>query len=121
MSAAAIAEHDLLMGSKVWRTRVIILSLGLVSMTIAGLEADIISTLLLAYSLFNCGVIPPVLMAILIWPRRILHEGITVVAILGGGCLGITGRIMGMDWITMTGMGVSMFLTLAAVKTSIKE
>ena len=121
MSAAAIAEHDLLMGSKVWRTRVIILSLGLLSMVIAGLEADIISTLLLAYSLFNCGVIPPVLMAVLVWPCRRLHEGITVAAILAGGSLGITGRILGMDGVTMIGMGVSLLLTLAAVKRSTEE
>ncbi|MFH1965135.1 MAG: sodium:solute symporter family protein [Acidobacteriota bacterium] len=120
ISAAAIAEHDLLMGSKVWRTRVIILSLGLMSVIIAGLEADIIGTLLLAYSLFNCGVIPPVLTAVLAWPCRRLHEGITVAAILAGGSLGIAGRILGMDGVTMTGMGVSILLSLAAVKRNIK-
>jgi len=121
MSAATITEHDLLMGCKVWRTRVIILTLGMGSLVIAGLEADIINILLLAYSLFNCGVIPPVLAAVLIWPLRRMHEGIAVAAILAGGSLGITGKLMGMDWITMTGMGVSVLLTLAAVKSSTKE
>ena len=116
ISAAAIAEHDLLLGSKVWRTRLIILSLGVAALVIAGLEADIINTLLLAYSLFNCGVIPPVLAAILIWPRRRMHEGITIAAILAGGSLGVTGKIMGLDWVTMLGMGISMLITLAAVK-----
>ena len=116
MSAAAIAEHDLLMGCKVWRIRVIILALGLAAVTIAGMEDDIINTLLLAYSLFNCGVIPPVLAAVLIWPGRRLKEGLTVAAILAGGSLGITGKLLGADKITLLGMTVSLLLSLLAFR-----
>ncbi len=116
ISAAAIAEHDLLLGSKVWRTRLMILSLGVAALVIAELEADIINTLLLAYSLFNCGVIPPVLAAILIWPRRRMHEGITIAAILAGGGLGVTGKILELYWVTMLGMALSALITLAAVR-----
>ena len=65
MSAASTAEHDLLGGSRVGRTRLIAAGIGVVSLVIAGVEQDIISTMLLAYSLFNCGVIPPVAVAVL--------------------------------------------------------
>jgi len=116
MSAAAIAEHDLFQGLSVLRTRGIILLMGLVSMVIAGLEADIISTLLLAFSLFNCGVIPPVLIAITAWPKHRLSQHLAIVAVLSGGGLGIAGKLSGLEWLTILGMAVSALVSLAGIR-----
>lgn len=116
MSASAIAEHDLLKGSGVPRTRIIILLMGLSAIIIAALEADIISTLLLAYSLFNCGVIPPLLTAVLFWPVRRLREGWMIAAVAAGGGAGIAGKLLEAEWVTMCAMGLSLLLSLAAVR-----
>jgi len=115
ISAAAIAEHDLLRGERVWRTRLVMLAIGLAAVLLAGINADIIGTLLLAYSLFNCGVIPPVLVAVLAWPSRRLNPGMAAAAVLAGGSLGIAGSIMDLDWLSMLGLGVSLLLALAAL------
>ncbi len=116
ISAAAVAEHDLLRGSNVRRTRLIILAMGGAAIVIAGLEADIISTLLLAFSLFNCGVIPPVFIAAVAWPSRRLNEPMVIAAIILGGGLGIAGKVTGLDYITILGMAVSLLFSLAGIR-----
>jgi len=116
MSAAAIFEHDLLGGTRVWSTRLIILALGVGAAFIAGLEGDIIGTLLLAYSLFNCGVIPPVLVAVTAWPAKRMRQEMVILAVLGGGGIGIAGKILDSELITLSGMGLSLLLSLLALR-----
>lgn len=118
MSAASTAEHDLLGASRVGRMRWIVAAMALASALVAGLRRDIIDNMLLAYSLFNCGVIPPIALAAIAWPRRRIHPAWAVAAIVLGGALGLGGKLADSKSLTMAGMGLSMALSLGGFLAS---
>jgi SSS family solute:Na+ symporter len=75
-------------------TRILVLVLGAVSWIIAGRQAGIISSLLLAYSVFVGGVVFPTLCA-LFKDRIHVTAGAALLSVLAGGGLALLGKLEG--------------------------
>jgi len=95
--------------------RVITAVIGIAAFAIAYLGGDIIKTLLLSYSIFNCGVIPPLFLAIIFAGRRNLSEKLVIPAMILGGSLGVYSTIISNKPLTLAAFAVS--AALAAIAT----
>ncbi len=114
ITAASTLGHDLLGWNQTHRIRIVTVITGLIAFLLACLKGNIIDSLLLAYSLFNCGAIPPVVLAILLHKKRRLNVRLVIMAIFLGGVLGVWGKLAGSDVLTLSGMGISAILSLTA-------
>ncbi len=114
LTVSSIVENDLRRKRKVGETRVIILGMCLISLVLAWMKRDIIPHLLLAYHVFNCGVIPPLALALLRRNRR-LHRGLVLSAIAAGGTLGVAASLTSRNGLALLGIGASFLLSLAAL------
>ncbi len=114
LSAASITEHDLLSGSGVKRTRVIMALLALGATLLATWQNDIFETLKLAIFIFGSGIVPPVAIALLSWPTRRLRPALVIGAMTIGGALGLIGKLHN-PWVSLIGFGVSLVLSLIAL------
>ena len=120
ITAATTFEHDILRNTKVFRTRIITLVLGFIAIAVVWKNKDIINILLFSYSVFNSGVIPPLLLSILVSHKRKMNVRITLLAILVGAALGLYSGITGDSVYAMIGMGLATVISLLAVFTGDK-
>jgi SSS family solute:Na+ symporter len=121
ITASSTLEHDIINKEQVFGTRVFTVVLGLVSAMIAWYKADIIGTLILAYSIFNCGAIPPVAVGILAGKGRKLNGTLVIFAMIIGGGLGVTSQLTGEKYLAIIGMAASILISIAALKVNKKN
>lgn len=86
LTASSIIEHDLIRGSSVGRIRALTAGLATLSLFLAWGRSEIIPHLLLAYHIFNCGVVPPLLIGLFRRPDTRCFPGIMAAMVVGGGC-----------------------------------
>ena len=115
ITASTTFEHDILCNTRVFSARMMTLVLGIIAIGIAWLKADIIGTLLVAYSIFNGGVIPPLFIAIIFSHKRRINIRLAICAIVVGATLGVLSGIMGEDVLAMYGIISSTVISIIAI------
>ena len=107
-----------------------VLLLGLLALALAlwG-KGDILSLLTGAYSVYTPGVIFPLTVAIFAHTKYGVKKGIWLCAVVAGGLFGLAGTYFTapllalglpaaiMQYLTLIGMGLSLLLSLASVRT----
>lgn len=104
INAASIIEHDILKRSNINEVRAIICIIGIISLAIAMFNTDIIGLLTDAYSVYVPGIVCPLFFAVFFHRKRALYKPLWYIAVVSGGVMGI------MD-IPITGMGISFVLS----------
>jgi len=118
MTAATTFEHDLRGRSSVFATRVAAVAVSAAAVWIAWGNTNIIGTLLIAYSIFNCGVFPVLLPAIVFYRRLRLNSGFATVGIITGGTMGCIYGITKNQDFALYGMAASAMFSLFAIYKS---
>jgi len=77
-------------------TRLSIIMLGLVALGLAITLKGVISSLLFAYTIFTCGLVIPVIAGFYREKLKVTSQG-ALAALVGGGVLGLLGKIPGLD------------------------
>ena len=77
-------------------TRLSLIGLGLVALGLAMVLKGVISSLLFAYTIFTCGLVVPVIAGFYKEKLRVTPRG-ALVALIGGGLLGLLGKVPGLD------------------------
>lgn len=113
ITAAAVAENDLCGHRRIGEMRMVTLILGLAALIPAFWKGEIIPLLLIAYNIFNAGIIPPVAVGLLV-PQRKAYIPLIAAAIALGGGLGLLSSVTGKPVAAMGGMGISVLLSSAA-------
>ena len=83
-------------GKTVLLTRISILVLGLVALGLAIALKGVISSLLFAYTIFTCGLVVPVIAGFYKEKLKVTPQG-ALAALIGGGVVGLVGKIPGLD------------------------
>jgi len=77
-------------------TRLNIIILGLLALGLAMVLKGVISSLLFAYTVFTCGLVVPVIAGFYKERLKVTPQG-ALVALIGGGTIGLLGKIPGLD------------------------
>lgn len=77
-------------------TRLNIIILGLLALGLAMILKGVISSLLFAYTIFTCGLVVPVIAGFYKEKLKVTPRG-ALVALIGGGIIGLMGKIPGLD------------------------
>jgi SSS family solute:Na+ symporter len=77
-------------------TRISLVGLGLMALGLALVLEGVISSLLFAYTIFTCGLVVPVIAGFYKEKLRVTPRG-ALVALIGGGVVGLLGKIPGLD------------------------
>lgn len=115
ITASTTFEHDILCNTKVLRARVLTLILGIIAIAVVWKNKDIIKILLFSYSVFNSGVIPPLLFSILVSHKKRMNIVITSLAIVVGAGMGAYSGVVDDSSYAMIGMGLSAVIALLGV------
>ncbi len=115
ITASTTFEHDILCGTNVFRARVVTLLLGFIAIAAVWENKDIIKILLFSYSVFNSGVIPPLLISILASHKRRMNIVIISLAILIGAGMGAYSGIVDDSFYAMLGMGISALISILGI------
>ena len=83
-------------GKTVLLTRLSLIGLGLVALGLALALKGVISSLLFAYTIFTCGLVVPVVAGFFKGRLNVTPQG-ALVALIGGGLIGLLGKIPGLD------------------------
>ncbi|MFB0556410.1 MAG: sodium:solute symporter, partial [Dehalococcoidia bacterium] len=83
-------------GKTVLLTRLSVLALGLVALGLAIALKGVISSLLFAYTIFTCGLVVPVIAGFYKEKLKVTSQG-ALAALIGGGVVGLAGKIPGLD------------------------
>jgi len=95
-------------------TRISVVGLGLVALGLALALKGVISSLLFAYTVFTCGLVVPVIAGFFRGKLKVTPQG-ALAALIGGGLIGLIGKIPGLDIplkgeLGLIGFGVSAIL-----------
>jgi SSS family solute:Na+ symporter len=77
-------------------TRLNVIVLGLLALGLAMVLKGVISSLLLAYTIFTCGLVVPVIAGFYKEKLKVTAPG-ALAALIGGGLIGLLGKIPGLD------------------------
>ena len=80
----------------VWLTRLSVLVLGLIALGLALALKGVISSLMFAYTIFTCGLVIPVIAGFYKERLKVTSQG-ALAALIGGGTVGLFGKIPGFD------------------------
>jgi solute:Na+ symporter, SSS family len=83
-------------GKTIFLTRINIIILGLLALGLAMILKGVISSLLFAYTVFTCGLVVPVIAGFHKDRLKVTPQG-ALVALIGGGVIGLIGKIPGLD------------------------
>jgi len=99
-------------------TRLSLIGLGLVALSLAMALKGVISSLLFAYTIFTCGLVVPVIAGFYKEKLGVTPRG-ALVALIGGGLLGLLGRLPGLDIPLKGDLGLIGFAVSAALLFSV--
>jgi solute:Na+ symporter, SSS family len=120
ITASVILSRQIKQDPPLWAIRAATMGIAAAALVIAWLKADIISTLLLSYSVFNCGVIAPLFLAIIFAGKKRLNEKIAIISILVGGLLGLYANFsqhkQSLAIIAFTASAIIAFIAIVPVK-----
>lgn len=120
ITVAAVAENDLIGHRRIGEMRMVTFVLGAGALIPAFLKGEIIPLLLMAYNIFNAGIIPPVAAALLV-PNRRPRIPLIAVAVVSGGGLGMLSSVTETTAFAVAGMGISILCCAVAYGCGIKK
>jgi len=94
--------------------RLSLVGLGLVALGLALALKGVISSLLFAYTIFTCGLVVPVIAGFYKGTLKVTSRG-ALVALVGGGVIGLAGQIPGFDIPLKADLGLIGFAVSAAL------
>lgn len=123
VTAATVLSFDLLgrrgaNALSVRRGRACVVALGLIGAFVSLLDKGILGFLLMAYDVFACGVVGPVLIGLLLHRKRRIDPRWACAAVGAGGLLGLAASLSGAPAWSYAGLAVSSLLTLGATALS---
>lgn len=122
ITSSAIVSGQFKNFTSVKSIRIVTLFIGVAALAVAWIKADIIKTLLLSYSVFNCGVIAPVFIAILVSKKTKLKPIFVYIAIVTGGSLGLYANFSSNKQLfSIIAFLISVLFSVAAVLTGKKS
>ena len=123
VNVASILENDVMRRNSVLEIRLWAVVIGAVSVIIAFFKGDIIAMLTGAYSVYAPGVVCPLFVAIMAHEKRKLNKPVWILAVLFGGICGAISTYIRTDlvYLPITGMGISLVLSLISLATGKKE
>jgi len=95
-------------------TRLNIILLGLLALGLAMILKGVISSLLFAYTIFTCGLVVPVIAGFYKEKLKVTPQG-ALAALIGGGLVGLMGKIPGLDIPLKGDLGLIGFAVSAAL------
>jgi len=95
-------------------TRLSLVGLGLVALGLALVLKGVISSLLFAYTIFTCGLVVPVVAGFYKEKLKVTPRG-ALAALIGGGVIGLLGKIPGLDIPLKGDLGLIGFAVSAAL------
>lgn len=116
LTAASVCSNDILRRPGVMTCRLCLVFLGVMGLVLALPGKGILSLLLMANDIYVCGVVPPVFVGMLLHNKVHFHPWGMATAILGGGLLGLTAALTGVnDW-SIAGLVFSLLMSLASAR-----
>ncbi|MBO4318450.1 MAG: hypothetical protein J5855_09300 [Mailhella sp.] len=115
LSVASIVENDLIGGSNIRRTRVILIAAGAISAGIAFFRKDVTGLLLSAYSVYVPGVVFPLFTCLMFASKRPVSRNLVLTGMAAGSALGAASVCLDMPACSLAGMGASALFSAAAV------
>lgn len=104
ITVAAVAENDLLGRRRVSEMRLLTFAIGVAALIPPLFKGEILPLLLMAYNIFNAGILPPVAFALLVKNRR-PQRAVVAAAIVVGGSLGLAATASGKSALAVVGIG----------------
>jgi SSS family solute:Na+ symporter len=95
-------------------TRLSLIGLGLVALGLALALKGVISSLLFAYTIFTCGLVVPVVAGFYKEKLRVTPRG-ALAALIGGGLVGLLGKVPGLDIPLKSDLGLIGFAVSAVL------
>jgi solute:Na+ symporter, SSS family len=83
-------------GKTVWLARINLIALGLIALGLALILKGVITSLLFAYTIFSCGLAVPVVAGFFRKRLKFTSQG-ALAALVGGGIVGMLGKIPGLE------------------------
>jgi solute:Na+ symporter, SSS family len=83
-------------GKTVWLARINLIALGLIALGLALILKGVITSLLFAYTIFSCGLAVPVVGGFFRKRLKLTSQG-ALAALVGGGIVGMLGKIPGLE------------------------
>jgi len=115
MSTAIILSNDILKKRNIKYTRIFISVIGLIALSLALFQDDIISLLLGAYSVYVPGVVLPLSIAIYFYKKRPVNQSLLFFGMFCGSFLGLSSNLAKMPNLAIYGIIVSAFFGLMSI------
>ncbi len=121
MTISSSFEIDILGKKNIWQTRILILTLGLLSAIPALFEKNIIGLILIAYKIFNGGIIPIMFIALLFDKKVSLNKIWATISIVVGGAIGVVSALpfsiiqANNKYISLLAMGVGLIFAIISL------
>ncbi|MDC7222875.1 MAG: sodium:solute symporter family protein [Spirochaetales bacterium] len=112
ITASTILTNDLLKRDSLKVCRLVSLLLGLLAYGLSTFDRGILSLLFAANDIYVSGIVAPVFLAMLFYPKIAIPKVWTLSAMVLGGSLGLAGALSGEGQFSLAGVGVSFLLSL---------
>ena len=116
ITASTVFCNDLLKTSSVGLCRVLTVVLGAGALILGQVGRGILPLLFAANDVFVSGIVGPVFIAMVFSRKHSIHARIAMGAMAVGGILGLAAALLDMKSLSMAGVGVSVVLTLTALR-----
>ncbi|MFI3271069.1 MAG: hypothetical protein R3Y11_03050 [Pseudomonadota bacterium] len=121
ITAATVLSNDILKRSDTFTCRICLLGIGLGGYILSTGGKGVLQLLLMANDIYVCGVVMPVFIAMLLYKKYAFQQYIITAAILFGGFLGLMSSITGDTMYSYSGLVVSGFITVCALRKKVKS
>jgi SSS family solute:Na+ symporter len=115
VTASTVLAHDLLRRGNTGVNRVCVVLLGLGGLALSFWGKGILDYLLMAYDVYVCGVVTPVFIGLLLYPRYKINPVFSCAAVCAGGILGLVSAMSGNNDYSYAGMILAAAATLRGV------
>jgi SSS family solute:Na+ symporter len=116
ITASTVLAHDLLQRGNTGVSRICVVLLGLGGLALSFWGKGILDYLLMAYDVYVCGVVTPVFIGLLLYPRYRINPVFSCLAVFAGGTLGFISAMSGNNDYSYAGMISAAAVTLCGIQ-----
>jgi SSS family solute:Na+ symporter len=121
VTASTVLAHDLLQRGNAGASRICVVLLGLGGLALSFWGKGILDYLLMAYDVYVCGVVTPVFIGLLLYPRYKITPVFSCIAVCAGGVLGLVSAMSGNNYYSYAGIISAAALTLCGVTSDTSD